>query len=82
MDPAFQQTPRPEHEENVLSTGLLLHTFELTARASGVATLSTPTPITHSNDFNAPPGTKFDFLRFDHVAGRLLAQTSAVPTST
>src|SRR6266511_1517716 len=46
-------------------------------RAPVVGTFSTPAPMTFPNVFNAPPGTKLNFLSFDHTTGRLVIEGTA-----
>ena len=48
-----------------------------TGARSGVATLATPAPMTFPNVFNQPPGTKLNFLSFDHTTGRLVIEGTA-----
>lgn len=67
----------PELVQDMLPPGLLQHTFDITVQAMGVATFSTPAPMTFPNVFNAPPGTKLNFLSFDHTTGRLVIEGTA-----
>ena len=67
----------PELVESMLPPGLLQHTFDITVQAMGVSTFSTPAPMTFPNVFNAPPGTKLNFLSFDHTTGRLVIEGTA-----
>jgi hypothetical protein len=62
---------------DMLPPGILQHTFDITVQAPGVATLSTPAPMTFPNIFNQPPGTKLNFLSFDHTTGRLVIEGTA-----
>src|SRR2546425_4439234 len=62
---------------DMLPPGLLQHTFDITVQAPGVATFATPAPMTFPNVFNAPPGTKLNFLSFDHTTGRLVIEGTA-----
>ncbi len=67
----------PELVKDMLPPGLLQHTFDITVQAMGVATFSTPAKMTVPNVFNAAPGTKLDFLSFDHTTGRLVIEGTA-----
>src|SRR5262249_13625429 len=67
----------PELVSDMLPPGLAQHTFDITVQAMGVATFSTPAKITFPNVFNASPGTKLDFLSFDHTTGRLVIDGTA-----
>jgi hypothetical protein len=67
----------PELVEGMLPPGLLQHTFDITVQAMGVSTFSTPAPMTFPNVFNAPSGTKLNFLSFDHTTGRLVIEGTA-----
>lgn len=62
---------------DMLPPGVLQHTFDITVQAPGVAVFSTPAPLTFPNVFNAAPGTKLDFLSFDHTTGRLVIEGTA-----
>jgi hypothetical protein len=62
---------------DMLPQGVLQHTFDITVQAPGIATFSTPAPLTFPNVFNATPGTKLDFLSFDHTTGRLVIEGTA-----
>jgi hypothetical protein len=70
-------TVPPELVRDMLPAGLLEHTFDITAQALGVATFSTPVPMTFPNLFNAAPGSQLNFLSFDHTTGRLVIQGTA-----
>ncbi len=50
---------------------------DITVQAMGVSTFSTPAPMTFPNVFNAPPGTRLNFLSFDHTTGRLVIEGTA-----
>ena len=67
----------PELVRDMLPPGLLQHTFDVTVQAPGIATFATPAPMTFPNVFNAPPGTKLNFLSFDHTTGRLVIEGTA-----
>ena len=67
----------PELVKDMLPAGLLQHTFDVTVQAPGVATFGTPAPMTFPNVFGAAPGTKLDFLSFDHTTGRLVIEGTA-----
>ena len=62
---------------DMLPPGLLQHTFDITIQAPGVAAFNTPLQITFPNTFNAAPGTKLNFLSFDHTTGRLVIEGTA-----
>src|SRR5262249_5052941 len=62
---------------DMLPPGVLQHTFDITVQAPGVATFTTPVPLTFPNLFAAAPGTKLDFLSFDHTTGRLVIEGTA-----
>jgi hypothetical protein len=64
-------TVPPQLVRDMLPPGLLEHTFDITVQALGVATFSTPVPMTFPNLFGAAPGTQLNFLSFDHTTGRL-----------
>ena len=63
--------------KDMLPPGLLQHTFDITVQAPGIATFATPAPMTFPNVFNAPPGSKLNFLSFDHTTGRLVIEGTA-----
>lgn len=67
-------TVPPELVRDMLPPGLLQHTFDLTVQAPGVAAFSTPLEFTAPNVFGAEPGTKLNFLSFDHTTGRLVIE--------
>ena len=56
---------------DMLPTGVMQHTFDITIQAPGVATFSTPAQLTFPNVFDAAPGTQLNVLSFDHTTGRL-----------
>jgi hypothetical protein len=64
-------TVPPALVRDMLPVGVMQHTFDITIQALGVATFTTPAAITFPNVFNAAPGTKMNFLSFDHTTGRL-----------
>src|SRR5262249_55063180 len=70
-------TVPPELVRDMLPAGLLEHTFDITVQALGVATFSTPVPLTFPNLFNAAPGSQLNFLSFDHTTGRLVIEGTA-----
>jgi hypothetical protein len=70
-------TVPPELVRDMLPPGLLEHTFDITVQALGVATFSTPVPMTFPNLFNAAPGSQLNFLSFDHTTGRLVIEGTA-----
>ena len=61
----------------MLPPGVLQHTFDITIQAPGAAVFDTPLEITFPNVFNAAPGTKLNFLSFDHTTGRLVIEGTA-----
>jgi membrane-associated phospholipid phosphatase len=70
-------TVDPSLVMDMLPAGVMQHTFDITVQAPGVATFSTPVAMTFPNVFNAAPGTKLDFLSFDHTTGRLVIEGTA-----
>ncbi|HQU46916.1 MAG TPA: hypothetical protein PK867_29195, partial [Pirellulales bacterium] len=70
-------TVPPALVADMLPPGLMQHTFDITVQAPGVAVFSTPAPLTFPNVFNSPPGTKLNFLSFDHTTGRLVIEGTA-----
>jgi hypothetical protein len=66
---------------DMLPPGVLQHTFDITVQAPGIATFSTPAAMTFPNVFNAAPGTKLNFLSFDHTTGRLVIEGTATVTA-
>jgi hypothetical protein len=70
-------TVPPELVRDMLPPGVLQHTFDITVQAPGTATLSEPAPMTFPNVFNAPPGSKLNFLSFDHTTGLLVIEGTA-----
>jgi len=65
---------------DMLPPGLMQHTFDITVQAPGVATFTTPVQMTFPNVFGtnvASPGTKLNFLSFDHTTGRLVIEGTA-----
>ncbi|WP_291983891.1 Ig-like domain-containing protein [Candidatus Accumulibacter sp. ACC005] len=70
-------TVPPELVRDMLPSGVLQHTFDITIQAPGVAAFATPLEITFPNVFNAAPGTKLNFLSFDHTTGRLVIEGTA-----
>ena len=67
----------PELVRDMLPPGVLQHTFDVTVQAPGIATFSTPAPMTFPNVFYAAPGTQLNFLSFDHTTGRLVIEGTA-----
>ena len=67
----------PDLVREMLPPGLLQHTFDISIQAPGIATFSTPVPMTFPNVFNAPIGTKLNFLSFDHTTGKLVVEGTA-----
>src|SRR5262249_54928426 len=70
-------TVPPELVRDMLPPGVLQHTFDITVQAPGISNFSTPAPMTFPNVFNAAPGTKLNFLSFDHTTGRLVIEGTA-----
>ncbi len=70
-------TVPPELVRDMLPPGLLQHTFDITVQAPGISNFSTPAPLTFPNVFHAAPGTKLNFLSFDHTTGRLVIEGTA-----
>jgi hypothetical protein len=70
-------TVPPQLVMDMLPTGVMQHTFDITIQAPGVTTFSTPATLTFPNVFNAAPGTKLDVLSFDHTTGRLVIDGTA-----
>jgi hypothetical protein len=66
-----------EMVRDMLPPGLLEHTFDITVQAPGVAAFTSPATMTFPNVFNAAPGTKLNFLSFDHTSGRLVIEGTA-----
>ena len=64
----------PELVRDMLPPGLLQHTFDITVQAPAITNFSTPAPMSAPNVFNASPGTKLNFLSFDHTTGRLVIE--------
>lgn len=67
----------PELVKDMLPPGLLQLSFTITVQAPGVATFAAPVRMTFPNTYNAPPGTKLNFLSFDHTTGRLVIEGTA-----
>ncbi len=70
-------TVPPELVRDMLPDGLLQHTFDITIQAPGAAVFSEPLTMVFPNTFNAAPGTKLNFLSFDHTTGRLVIEGTA-----
>src|SRR5262249_56287351 len=70
-------TVPPEIVRDMLPPGVIQHSFDITVQAPGVATFATPAAMNFPNVFNAAPGTKLDFLSFDHTTGRLVIEGTA-----
>jgi len=67
----------PELVRDMLPPGVLQHTFDITVQAPGITNFATPAPMTFPNVFNAAPGSKQQFLSFDHTTGRLVFEGTA-----
>lgn len=70
-------TVPPELVRDMLPAGVLQHTFDITIQAPGAAVFATPLTLTLPNVFDAAPGTKLNFLSFDHTTGRLVIEGTA-----
>ncbi|MEM1343501.1 MAG: Ig-like domain-containing protein, partial [Pseudomonadota bacterium] len=70
-------TVPPELVADMLPTGLLQHTFDLTIQAPGAEAFTTPAELTLPNVFDAPAGSKLNILSFDHTTGRLVIEGTA-----
>jgi hypothetical protein len=70
-------TVPPALVRDMLPDGVMQHTFDITIQAPGVATFATPATISFPNIFNEAPGTKMNFLSFDHTTGRLVIDGTA-----
>ncbi len=70
-------TVPPSLVRDMLPPGLLQHTFDITVQAPGITNFATPAPMTFPNLFGAAPGTKLNFLSFDHTTGRLVIEGTA-----
>ncbi|PDT08439.1 hypothetical protein CO655_21460, partial [Rhizobium sp. M1] len=70
-------TVPPELVREMLPPGLLQHTFDITIQAPDAAVFTTPAQLTLPNIFNSAPGTKLNFLSFDHTTGRLVIEGTA-----
>ncbi len=70
-------TVPPELVREMLPPGVLQHTFDITIQAPNTALFNTPLQITFPNVFLAAPGTKLNFLSFDHTTGRLVIEGTA-----
>jgi hypothetical protein len=70
-------TVPPSIVMDMLPTGVMQHTFDITIQAPGVATFSTPAQLTFPNVFDAAPGTQLNVLSFDHTTGRLVIDGTA-----
>ncbi|MEF8768732.1 hypothetical protein [Candidatus Accumulibacter contiguus] len=70
-------TVPPELVRDMPPPGVLQHTLDITIQAPGVAAFATPLEITFPNVFDAAPGTKLNFLSFDHTTGKLVIEGTA-----
>ena len=70
-------TVPPELVRDMLPPGVLQHTFDITIQTTGISNFATPAPMSFPNVFDASPGTKLDFLSFDHNTGRLVIEGTA-----
>jgi hypothetical protein len=62
---------------DMLPAGVQDPRITITVQAPGVATFSTPIAVTYPNVYNDPPGTKLNFISFDHTTGRLEIEGTA-----
>jgi hypothetical protein len=62
---------------DMLPAGVQQPLVTITVQAPGVATFSTPIAVTYPNVYNEPPGTKLNFISFDHTTGRLEIEGTA-----
>ena len=67
----------PELVRDMLPPGVLQHTFDITIQAPGITHFSTPAKLTFPNVFKSSPGTKLNFISFDHTTGRLVLDGTA-----
>ncbi|MGH7136360.1 MAG: hypothetical protein ACREHD_11510, partial [Pirellulales bacterium] len=65
-------TVPPSLVNDMLPSGVLQHSFDITIQAPGVAVFTTPAVLTLPNVLGDAPGTQTPFLSFDHTTGRLL----------
>ena len=63
--------------KDMLPPGLTQPPFTITVQAPGVATFTTPVTLTFPNITDAAPGTKLEFMSFDHTTGRLEVEGTA-----
>ncbi len=70
-------TVPPELVRDMLPAGLIQHTFDITIQAPDAAAFATPLTMTFPNVFDAAPGTKLNFLSFDHTTGLLVIEGTA-----
>src|SRR5262249_43897522 len=70
-------TVPPELVKDMLPAGIMQHTFDLPIQAPGLSFFPSPAALTFPNIFHAAPGTKLNFLSFDHTTGRLVIDGTA-----
>ena len=70
-------TVPPELVRDMLPAGLLQHTFDVTIQAPDAVAFNRPLRMTFPNVFNAPSGSKLNFLSFDHTTGMLVIEGTA-----
>lgn len=70
-------TVPPSLVMDMLPPGELQHSFDITVQAPGVSVFTQPLQMTFPNLFDAAPGTKLNFLSYDHTTGRLEIQGTA-----
>ncbi|MDA9391354.1 hypothetical protein WN73_11870, partial [Bradyrhizobium sp. CCBAU 45394] len=67
----------PSIVADMLPSGLMQHTFDITIQAPDSVAFSTPAQLTMPNVFGLAPGEKTYFLSFDHTTGRLVIDGTA-----
>jgi hypothetical protein len=67
----------PSLVQDMLPTGLLQHTFDITIQAPGGAVFTQPANLTMPNVFGLAAGERTFILSFDHTTGRLVIDGTA-----
>jgi hypothetical protein len=62
---------------DMLPVGVPQPLITITVQAPGVAIFTTPVKLTFPNVYEAAPGTKLEFISFDHTTGRLEVEGTA-----
>ena len=62
---------------DMLPTGILQHSFDITIQAPGGTVFTTAAKLTLPNVLGLAPGSKTDLLSFDHTTGRLVIDGTA-----